>query len=173
MTYLFFDNLFTKYTFVDLGRFLDENNIKNKICVKIKKLYYMNNNYYSNDEEYSCLYDDTDNDKYIIKTNICKRLSKELQLPEIKYDDTIPYEPPREHGLSNCNVIIPSYYVKNQSKLFTIDYFEIIKDDIRNCRILNEYQLKYIKEVCSTEEKNILIDIYNICIKSINDLLSV
>jgi len=45
----------------------------------------------------------------------------------------------------------------------------MIKDDIRNCRIMNEYQLKYIKEL-SHEYKNELFDIYNNCLKLMNDL---
>jgi hypothetical protein len=108
----------------------------------------------------------------IIKANICKRLSKELQLPEIIYDDMQNYEPPKEHGLSNCNIIIPSYYqLASKSKIFDIDYYEMIKDDIRNSRILNEYQMKYIKEL-SHEYKNELFDIFNECLKLFNDLMS-
>lgn len=126
------------------------------------------NNQYESGNEKSYL----DNEKYIIKTNICKRLSKELQLPEIIYDDIGVYESPLEHGLSNSNVIIPSYYQlhKHPSKIFNIDYYEIIKDDIRNLRHLNEYQIKYIKEL-SHEYKNELFDIYNECIKSFNDII--
>ena len=117
--------------------------------------------------------DDDDDKNYVIKTNICKRLSKELQLPEIIYDIKNDYEPPKEHGLSNSNIIIPSYYNldKNPSKIFNIDYYEIIKDDIRNFRPLNTYQLEYIKKL-SHEEKNELFDIFNICITTMQTLIN-
>jgi hypothetical protein len=49
--------------------------------------------------------------------------------------------------LENSDVIIPSYYEihKHPSKIFNLDYFEIIKDDIRNYRELNKYQMEYIR----------------------------
>ncbi len=41
---------------------------------------------------------DTDLDNYEIKTNICKRLSKELDLPEITYDERLKdWTPPSRH----------------------------------------------------------------------------
>lgn len=113
-----------------------------------------------------------EDENYVITTNVCKRLSKELGLNEISYDESILYEPPKEHGLQNSNVIIPEYYKlhNHPSKIFDIDYYEIIKDDIRNLRPLNKYQLEYIKQL-SHENKNELFDIFNSCIKSINTLL--
>jgi hypothetical protein len=45
----------------------------------------------------------------------------------------------------------------------------MIKDDIRNCRLLNGYQLKYI-EGLSHECKDEIIGIYNNCIKLYNDI---
>jgi len=52
----------------------------------------------------------SDDENYIIQANICPRLSKELNLPEISYNYMGDYEPPVQHGLSNCNSIIPQYY---------------------------------------------------------------
>jgi hypothetical protein len=114
----------------------------------------------------------SDDENYVFKAKICKRLSRELNMSEMEYDDTGTYEPPTEPGLSNSAVIIPSYYNlhDNPSKILELDYFEIIKDDVRNCRVLNEYQLKYIKEL-SHECKNELFDIYNRCIKMYNDVI--
>lgn len=110
--------------------------------------------------------DDDHDDDYIFQAKICKRLSRELGLEEMKYDESSMYDVPKEHGLTNCNMIIPSYYQlhKHPSKILTIDYFEIIKDDIRNFRELNKYQLDYIKTL-SHEDKNYLFDIYNQCSK--------
>lgn len=116
-----------------------------------------------------------DPEKYVIKANLCRALSKELGLPEntYTYEETRNYEPPKEHGLSNSNVIIPSYYHldKHPSKIFDIDYLVMIKDDIRNLRELNKYQLEYIKQL-SHEEKNEILDIFNECVKSLIEIVN-
>ena len=125
---------------------------------------------YNSDDEHKY---DGDDENYIIKTNICKNLSNELGLSETNYDnEDFSWEPPSTHGLQNCDYIIPPYYKyhTNIKKIFDIDYFDIIKDDIRNFRKLNKYQLKYIKEL-SHEYKDELFDIYNECIHTINDIL--
>ena len=115
---------------------------------------------------------ENENENYTIKTKVCKKLSKELGLNEIVFDDKIDYIPPKENGLLNSDIIIPSYYQlhKHPSKIFNIDYYEIIKDDIRNIRPLNKYQLEYIKEL-SHEYKIELINIFNDCIKTFSDCL--
>jgi len=115
---------------------------------------------------------DSDDENYTMKAKICTRLSRKLQLPELIFDDMGTYDVPKEHGLSNCNVIIPSYYKldKDPSKIFDVDYFNIIKDDIRNYRTLNEYQMKYIKEL-PDECKNELFDLFNDCIKIANEFI--
>jgi hypothetical protein len=71
------------------------------------------------------------------------------------------WSPPREHGLSNSIRIIPEYYIKSGESFINIDYYDIIVDDIRNMRKLNEYQMKYIKEDLDEERKNHLLDIFN------------
>jgi hypothetical protein len=118
----------------------------------------------SNDENSS-------DEEYIIKANICKRIAKELNLPEINYDVSGEYIPPKKSGLSNSNVIIPAYYQlhKHPSRILDIDFFEMIKDDIRNCRVLNEYQLDYIKGL-SHESKDELVNIFNNCVKLFSEL---
>jgi len=111
---------------------------------------------------------------YQIKTNVCKRLSKELNLPEIQYDDRLKdWTPPSTHGLSNSDQIIPSYYkiYDRPDKRFNIDYLELIKDDIRNYRKLNKHQIEYIKQL-SHSEKDELLEIYNECIGMFNDIIN-
>jgi len=58
-------------------------------------------------------------------------------------------------------MIIPEYYhlARHPSKILDIDYLKIIKDDIRNFRILNPYQMKYIKEL-DHEDKDELFDLF-------------
>lgn len=110
-------------------------------------------------------------EEYIFKTNVCRRLSMVLDVDEMKHDE-ITYVPPKISGLANCNNIIPTYYKENliPAKILDVDYFEIIKDDIKNCRILNSYKLKFIKDL-SHEHKDELLDIYNECIMVFNDFI--
>ena len=114
---------------------------------------------------------DSEYENYEIKATICNRLARELNLQEKKYN-IIDYKPPDFPGLMNSDVIIPSYYKldKHPSKILEIDYFIIIKDDIRNFRPLNKYQLEYIKKL-SHEDKNELFNIYNDCTKAIKDII--
>jgi hypothetical protein len=100
---------------------------------------------------------------------VCKQLSKTFGLPEPEVEET-PYTPPEKPGLQNSRVIIPSYYKlhSNPQKMFTLDYYEIIKDDIRNMRELSDLQIEYIKKL-SHEDKNELFDIFNKCLKCINE----
>ena len=113
-----------------------------------------------------------DDENYIIKANMCKKLSKEFGLDEVTFDKPINWDIPSEPGLINSNKIIPDYYKihNNKTKMFNVDYYEIIKDNIRNYRPLNNYQLEYIKKL-SHEHKNELIDIFNDCIISFTYLL--
>lgn len=111
-------------------------------------------------------------ESYKFKAQLCTRLSKELGLEDIQFQNA-DWDPPKTHGLSNSDVIIPVYYHlhKHPSKILKIDYYEIIKDDIRNFRSLNEYQMDYIKDL-SSEYKNELLDIFNDCVKKFNELLN-
>ena len=77
---------------------------------------------------------------------------------------------PSEHGLSNSERIIPSYY-KIHDKRFNIDYLELIKDDVRNCRKLSKYQMEYIQNLTHLE-KNCLLELYNECIGTFNDIIN-
>jgi len=109
---------------------------------------------------------------YQFTTNVNRSLSIVLGIDHKDFGVS-DYKPPKEHGLSNCNIIIPKYYQlhNNPYKIFHMDYYVMIKDDIRNCRILNKYQLNYIKEL-PDEYKNKLFYIYNDCIKLYNDLIN-
>ena len=81
---------------------------------------------------------------------------------------------PSKHGLSNSEPIIPSYYFKKMRGLFfdkemeilytDINYLTIIKDDIRNFRKLNKYQIDYIKHSGHVIKNEIIDEL----IKSIN-----
>lgn len=115
---------------------------------------------------------DNDEKTYtLITKNVSKKISELFGIPENKYDDEqIDWEPPKTHGLSNSERIIPSYYIHPTKKILDIDYYEIIKDDIRNLRKLNQYQLYYIENL-PHKYKNEIIHIFNDCLKSIEILL--
>jgi len=115
-------------------------------------------------------FNDNFNDKYEFKTNVNKSLSEILDIPEIVIDEPNTWEPPKEHGLRNSIRIIPDYYNHPKTDYFNLDYFEIIKDDVRNMRILNIYQMKYIATL-SSDEKNELFEIFNQCLHTINEVL--
>ena len=90
-------------------------------------------------------------------------------------------QPPSRYGLSNSEPIIPSYYMKyvnciiNDKELnipfLNIEYLTIIKDDIKNHRKLNTYQILYIKSKLSEQDKNDIIDILINCNNNLIELL--
>jgi len=82
-------------------------------------------------------------------------------------EEEIEWMPPSMPGLNNSEQIIPTYYLKKtglvneegeEIKYINIDYLSIIKDDIRNLRKLNKYQIDYIKNNVDAETKNEIMD---------------
>lgn len=72
------------------------------------------------------------------------------------------WKPPDSHGLKNSKKIVPEYYYNNYyfnktPPFLDIDYSFIVKDDIRNMRPLNEYQIEYIHQL-EHEKKDEFID---------------
>lgn len=113
-----------------------------------------------------------DEEKYEFTTPVNRRLSEILEIPPTIYDEQFEWTPPDTYGLSNCNSIIPEYYKKPKNEILNIDYYIIIKDDIRNCRPLNEYQLEYIFNL-QDKYKNELFTIFNDCMKMYNEAMKV
>ena len=105
------------------------------------------------------------------KTNVSSNLSEILGLPKYISEETHDWNQPDKCGLNNSNIIIPNYYIKSYSKLLDIDYFTIIKDDIKNIRPLNIYQLEFIKTELSNENIYELICLFNQCVESVNDIM--
>jgi len=109
-----------------------------------------------------------DDENYDFKTNVNRRLSEILEIPHFTPDISEKWNPPRTYGLDNCNVIIENR--ANKDNLLDVDYFEIIKDDIRNLRPLNEFKMEYIMKM-EDEYKNELLSIFNNCIKLVVEIL--
>ena len=105
-------------------------------------------------------------DEYKIQAKMCKRLSREFGIEEIK-------PAPENYGLENSDVIIPSYYKLHEdpSKIIDFDFYKIIQDDIRNGRKLNSYQIEYIKNLkgCYKDE---LIVLFNECLGTFIEFLN-
>jgi hypothetical protein len=97
----------------------------------------------------------TNNTNYEFKTNVNKSLANILEISKIEKDESNTWEAPKEYGLRN-SPIIPCYYINHRINLFDLDYFEMIKDDIRNMRILNTYQMKYIRNLSDDKKMNYL-----------------
>jgi len=69
------------------------------------------------------------------------------------------WTPPDSPGLKNSFVIIPGYYQdKKNSSLLDVDYYNIILDDIRNLRKLNEYQLEYIRQLDDDSKQKLFME---------------
>ena len=101
---------------------------------------------------------DLDSQLVLIKTDInnilAKSIGKQFTTTNIS-SDTI-HSIPKKHGLENSEEIIPSLYFtlnKNNINILDIDYYEIIRNDIANCRCLNSYQLEYIQHYLQNDEK--------------------
>jgi hypothetical protein len=60
---------------------------------------------------------------------------------------------------------------KFEAQYIDIDYLSVIKDDIRNMRKLNKYQLSFIKYELDNEAKNEIIELMNTCIENIGELI--
>ena len=88
-------------------------------------------------------------------------------------EEKIDWVAPTKNGLDNSEPIIPNYYAKliDKSFIFNINYYNIIKDDIRNYRNLNSYQMEFVKNL-NDEKKNELFDIYNECMHSLNEVMN-
>jgi hypothetical protein len=104
-----------------------------------------------------------DVESYDFTTPVNRTLSKILEIPPFTPEEIKEWKIPEQPGISNSGRIIPIYYDRPENKILTIDYLNIIKDDIRNYRPLNEYQLEYIKKI-DDETKNEIIDIFNECL---------
>lgn len=111
-------------------------------------------------------------ENYTIQTKMCKRLSKEFGIEDFPCDEITEYKPPEKHGLENSEVIIPSYYQlhKHPSKILDLDFYQIIKDSIRNYRKLNAYQLTYIKNL-KEDYKYEIIELLNQSFGNLIELL--
>ena len=86
------------------------------------------------------------------------------------YDGTI-FDGKLIHVNNEYIFLIQDCFYLMGKKILDIDFYAIIKDDIRNCRVLNKYQLEYIKKL-NDESKYELIEIFNQCVKLFNDMFN-
>jgi Fe-S cluster assembly iron-binding protein IscA len=82
------------------------------------------------------------------------------------------WKPPKTHGLTNSFIIIPQYYNKSGEKILSVDYYNMIIDDIRNFRKLNDYQLDYIKELDNESKQTLFLE-FNKLMDVIKDFVEI
>jgi hypothetical protein len=124
------------------------------------------------------MYDSTeetynDESDVIRPMNVNRPLAKLLGIPEYKCDNDTKntWEAPNTHGLNNSSHIIPPYYISNNERMFNLNFYDIIKDDIRNYRKLTKYQMDYILQM-SEYDKNELLVLFNECMKNLIDIIT-
>jgi hypothetical protein len=78
----------------------------------------------------------------------------------IEEQKEIDWKPPLKSGLDNSKEIVSSMYLKHNFLSNEIDYFTVIKDDIRSYKTLTKQQIEYIKHL-NNEDKFEVIQIYN------------
>jgi hypothetical protein len=88
---------------------------------------------------------------------------------KMEHKDFAPHQqsewtPPNMHGLRNSYPILQRFYIDKMRNGNPIDYFEILKDDIRNNRPLTNSQLEYVKKL-HPEEMFQVVEIMNEVIK--------
>jgi hypothetical protein len=105
--------------------------------------------------------------------NINTALQKELGLQFSNNDHqylNIDWKPPATYGLNNSARVIPEHYFDSNGQFKEIDMFYELMKDIRNLKPLTSLQLEYVKTL--PKEKIIeLLDIYNLCLKNVNEIL--
>lgn len=110
--------------------------------------------------------------------NICPSLKKLFEPDHIAISDSfssntsnistltnessksIEWEPPKTYGLQNSRPILQRTYIERMMNGIPIDYFEILKDDLRNIRPLTKAQMEYVKNL-NTEKMIEIIEILN------------
>jgi len=108
-------------------------------------------------------------ENYIFTTPVNRKLSEVLEIDPYIF---VEWEPPKQHGLSNSESIIPNYYKIPDKQIPNIDYYDIIKDDIRNYRSLNKFQLKFIMNL-EDKYKNEILVLFNTCMASFMSMMEI
>ena len=116
-----------------------------------------------------------DIDKYMYKKNMnisLKKLFGPLDNNEInKLNLDLDWKPPLFHGLKNSEPILPNYYYINKNNpLKKIEYIKFIKETINDLKILNKYQLEYIKNLPAPEMFEI-INTFNASNKTLFEII--
>jgi len=119
--------------------------------------------------------DEDDDTDYKIKGILNNSLSETINSIncETKIDECTIQSIPKQHGLDNSDQIIPTLYCQSKSfsstDMLNVDYYEIIRNDVANCRSLNKYQMKYIKNYLNEGEKMELFYLFNRVLIMIED----
>lgn len=113
--------------------------------------------------------DETEKDSYTIQANMNKSLCESVGIEyNTKMEQYGKYIPPTSNGLDNCDFIIKPYYniYKSPQNMFKIDFFNMIKDDIRNYQPLNKHQLMFLENLTHSQLVE-LVKLYNECVSNV------
>ena len=75
-------------------------------------------------------------------------------------EDSFDWNPPKTSGLRNSFPIVQRCHIEKMERGEKIDYFEIMKDDLRNIRPLTKAKFEYIKDL-QPHQLFEIIEIYN------------
>ena len=128
-----------------------------------KQLYTINESDESEENE------ETEKELYTIQTNMNKSLCESIGIEyKIQMDNYGKYIPPATHGLDNSEFIIKPYYniYKSPQHMFQINFFDMIKDDIRNYQPLNKHQLMFLENLTHSQLVE-LVKLYNECVSNV------
>lgn len=97
--------------------------------------------------------DDDDDAKQEVKSNMNSSLRSMFSDTADEFtdkctDESVPrcdWDPPQKSGLCNSFPILQQIYIRKLQRGEHIDYFEILKDDVRNMRPITTHQMEYIK----------------------------
>jgi hypothetical protein len=68
----------------------------------------------------------------------------------------------KRHSLNSSFIYVPDYYLHTGEKILKFDYFNMIINDIRNYKKLNEHQLNFIKNLDDDNKQIIIIELNNL-----------
>ena len=106
--------------------------------------------------------------------DLSHNLAKDINSP-FSTDCTTEWDPPTAYGLQNSKRVFGNYYLTGKQlkgKLFELDFYTTIVDDIQNFRTLSSFQMSYIKTL-SHEDKQELFHLFNNSVTVMSENLSI
>ncbi len=68
----------------------------------------------------------------------------------------------KRHSLNTSFIEVPNFYINTGEKILKFDYFNMIINDIRDFKKLNQHQLNFIKDLDDDNKQKIIIEFNNL-----------